>query len=552
MRKTTICALCVRSRKVEPVRAAAAHTALSAHSAVQPSFSRLTEVLLPALATARDFIGCHTVADAFSSPGWLDVLTQTSTLDELKALRLEDLPVSTGPLARLMSALASVTLEVRPRDFETYVSYRVDKSMTLSALGEQRGLSRERVRQIDAQVGNMLEKRAGEHALTIARVMESELLPVFRAEALRSRLDSVLMEAARSRGQTESVVTLAHHLVRSRMKLAVSGQFVLTEEGQSIVRDLSCNLPSVTDDVGLVDLDALLREHAPVALPLLPDLAIVLKLVPLNDRFAVRHTLRARAKAALLEIGRPASKAEIADVAGMNVRALGSTLSGVESIVRADRENWGLTTWVDDVYEGIPTEIARRIQEHGGSVALSVLLEELPRRFGVTASSVRAYVSSKQFRLSGGMVTIAGEHDLSYRAVSDVASRNVDGELCWTFTVTDKHLEGYSITGFPVELARELGCGPNGSCAVPVSDGPEGAAVSVIWRLTTLSGNAEIGRARETLARLGASAGDAMRLVLQLDRSVRFERGAASEFVPPSPVTGQELLERLKRRRRVN
>ena len=84
-------------------------------------------------------------------------------------------------------------------------------------------------------------------------------------------------------------------------------------------------------------------------------------------------------KAALLHIGSPANKAEIAEQSGLTERQVGAALSQIESVARADKTRWGLREWIDDIYEGIPAEIVQRINEDGGSTRLNRLLEELPR-----------------------------------------------------------------------------------------------------------------------------------------------------------------------------
>ena len=170
----------------------------------------------------------------------------------------------------------------------------------------------------------------------------------------------------------------------------------------------------------------------------------------------------------------------------------------------------------------------------------------------MTEASVRSYVATRQFDVTDGMVSLASTTNIAYRPLDDVADRNEHGELSWEFPVETRYFEGFSIIGFPPELARELGCGPNDRCEVPVAS-PEGCEpVSVIWRLTSVSGAAEVGRGRAALEALAVEAGSRARLVIAADRStVRFEV-ADDQKSSSEGSSGGDILERLKNRRRID
>ncbi len=506
------------------------------------------------LSLARDVLGCRSVADALASPRLVELLNKTGAAEILQGLRLDELPGDVGPVAGLIDAVRLVEVEHGPDNIEIFLRHKVQKSDSLASLGEERGVGGERVRQLEVEVADTLDEHSGAHASLIASVVRSGLAEIVRNDLVEGRIDAVLRSFASASGnQTEtSTKTLCRYLIRSRLGYSTKGSFALSDDGWHLVDTLAQRVVSEADDVGLVDLKAILAQEAPHALPLFDELVELLGLTRIGVHLALRDTRRVRAKLALLEIGRSATKEEIAEQGGFDAESLTSTLSGIDSIARADKSRWGLIEWIDDVYEGIPAEIRQRIDEHGGVVSLSFLLEDIPERFGVSEASVRTYATTKQFDVSDGMVSVANPHTLNYRSVDDVATRNEHGELCWEFLVEDRYFDGYSINRFPPELARELGCGPNNRAAVPVAS-PDGCnPVSINWRLTAPSGDAEIGRVSDALQRIGVVAGEFARVVIVNDGSaVRFEPVTRNEPPAESPTAG-DLLERLKRRRRID
>ena len=50
----------------------------------------------------------------------------------------------------------------------------------------------------------------------------------------------------------------------------------------------------------------------------------------------------------------------------------------------------------------------------------------------------------------------------NFRGVWEVVDGYDGDSPYWTFVVEDRYFAGYSVVGFPVELAQHLGCEPNG------------------------------------------------------------------------------------------
>ena len=297
----------------------------------------------------------------------------------------------------------------------------------------------------------------------------------------------------------------------------------------------------VADDVGLLDeqeLDRLLTEEIEAGYPsaygedlreLLPVLYYLSGFYMISGHLALRKTARARAKVALLELGKAATKEEIAQLAGLEPDRIGATLSSIPSIARADKTRWGLTDWIDDIYEGIPQEIRQRIKEGGGSVHLDSLLEELPRRFGVSEGSVRASLASPAFEVNHGWVRETDELDFVLGRLDDVTDGHLsNGHPYWLFEMKERYLHGYSIVRVPPELIVALGGAFGCKSAAPVLE-PDGSPdVSVIWRKHAPMGP-EIGRVAKPLYMLGVQEGEAVRLIIHPNTAVSFSPHAIAQ-----------------------
>lgn len=237
-------------------------------------------------------------------------------------------------------------------------------------------------------------------------------------------------------------------------------------------------------------------------------------------RWVTPSTQTAQVERCLRAHGRPATKEQLADLCGLDAARVGSLLSRIEGVVRADKHRWGFADWIDDEYEGIPAEIMQRIHEDGGSTRLSRLLDELPRLFGVTELSVRSTLSSPTFRVEHGWVSAVEDPDLGLGTLEDIASgRDARGDPYWVFTMYGRYLRGFSITGVPPELAVALGCDFGQKSTIPVQE-PHGVPdISVIWRKTSPTGP-EIGRVSQSLRAIRATDGDPIAMIVHTNTTV--------------------------------
>ena len=513
----------------------------SAWSSAVESFEAL-------LAAASEFYGASTVSDALQ----LDLPRLAATIrvaPALESLSIRDL--TTRRISNTVTERLALLLESMSSTQKLILEQRlfVSSPHTLQELADQIGVTTERVRQVELRVLETVEDTVGSEISVIASLLIEQLGPI-TASAEFERLivdvfdDGLLIEPA---------IALARRILKSRLNYSCADGICFNEAATDVVATLRARAGEVADDVGLIDEEAL-RDH------LLKGEwnGYLLQLIErcefhrIRDRLVLRDTNKARVKAALLEIGRAATKEEIAEVSGLDPARVSSHLSVIPTVVRVDKTRWGLAEWIDDVYEGIPAEITQRINEDGGTTPLKRLFDELPRLFRVSESSVRAYVGTPQFTVCDGYVSLANESSITLRDLDDVIDgRDAFGNPYWTFLVENRYFDGYSLLGLPPELARELGCEPNGKTHARVTQ-PEGSGVlSVVWRLASLAG-ASLGHLADPLQRLGVSDGDRVYLVIKGPGVVDLRRESTTVSVEESSDTSADsLLERMKNRRRV-
>jgi hypothetical protein len=259
-------------------------------------------------------------------------------------------------------------------------------------------------------------------------------------------------------------------------------------------------------------------------------------LIQICGFWGLRDVRQVRIAAALRTIGRSATKAEIGELVGLTESQVSASAGLTPGVVRADMTRWGFEEWVDDVYDGIVGEIEQRINAHDGSVALSLLIEEL-KQFGVAESSVRAYSSTDRFTVENGIVS---RSETGYRPrqpherLGAVRVDRIDdqpgSEWGQMNKLEDRHFAGFSLK-VSFDLVFHNGVRPDDSLVVPVV-GSTPAEASVIWRTHDMTRSVDVGRVSDTLTKLGFKIGDEVVVVATKDY-VR--------LLKPSEVPGLEV-----------
>lgn len=511
------------------------------------AWGSVVRLMQPLLTAASEFLGAATLADALGTE--LGDLAATIGLTrEFEAIPIRDLTGGRRITEELLSRIAAFH-ETMSEAERLILEQRLlsPAPQTLEQLGQELRITRERVRQIQQRLTRTIDTEIGPHLRVIAALIRQQLGPVINADDLDDRVAALFSD------HHHPQVELANRLLKIKLDYSCENGICLDGEAKTVVEGLREAARSLADEVGLLD-EAELRAQLPDEdwTQHWPALLQRCEFHRLSGRPALRDTSKARVKAVLLSIGRPATREEIAEFCELDPNRIGSHLSVIPGVVRADKNRWGLAEWIDDEYGGIPAEIVQRIDQDGGATPLDRLVDELPRLFGVSETSVRAYVGTTQFVVQDGYVSLADLSALTLRDLSDVIDgRDASGAPYWTFVVDDRYFNGYSLVGLPPELAHALGCEPNGNTRARVAHPPRCNELSVIWKLTSVTG-ASLGYLAEPLRRLAVRGGDRVRLVIKGTGVIELHRD--DEAKPPinNPETSADsLLERMKNRRTV-
>lgn len=463
---------------------------------------------------ARELRGAATVGDLLRLD-LSDLVTAAGADPDLDEFPLE---TDSSTMADLAVEAVAACLELMSETQRMVVLGRLATSSptTLQELADKAGLSRERIRQLSRQATEALEEAAGPSLGLLALAASERLGDV----TTKPEIEEMVLELLPQPRQVDCVDSpvVARWALFARLGYACRDHLCLSPKAVEAAKTLREAGTRLTDDAGLIDSEQLRQVVPPELHDALDALVRWVGWHRLSEHVAPRTTARACVKAALLKIGGPATKAELAQESGMTERQVGGALSSIASVARATKDRWGLREWIDDVYEGIPAEIIQRINEDGGSTRLNRLLEELPRLFNVSESSVWAYLNTPAFRVEHGWVTEATESDFQVGPLVDVVDGFTDeGDPYWTFEVAQRYLRGYSLHGVPPEIALALGCAFGNRTTVPVLY-PQGCQdISVIWRKTSMHGP-EIGRLSDALQALDTQDATPMRLIIHKGR----------------------------------
>ena len=488
----------------------------------------IVEPLDVLLSVANEFYGATTVGEVMK----LDLLRLASTIgvgEELESLEIRDLISSNRIADTVIERLTALQVSMGPNE-QVIVEQRLSAATPkkLKELGQLIGVSRERVRQIASRLSLAMEKRVGKEVEIIAAVLGEKLPPVVDIEELDRSIKELFTGS-------EASVMLAVQMVKKRINYSCADGVCMNETALEVVSKLREVAEQEYDDAGLINQTAL-RDH----LPSEEWGASFRHLVKrcgfhfIGGQLAKRTTVGARAKATLIDIGRVATTEEIVERSGIKASQVAKQFGEICTVDRAGLNRWGLTEWIEDVYDGVTEEIIQRISEDGGATTFERLVKELPRLFGVSKSSVQTIVGTKQFVIQDGMVSVAEESSIVLRNLQDVIDgRTPSGDPYWTFVVENRYFDGHSLSRFPAELAKELGCKPNDKIRVEVDDPSGCEKLSVSWRLSSTTG-ASLGYLSEPLQRLEVSGGDYVRVVI---------KGSGTVELHPETDPGMEVRE---------
>lgn len=382
-------------------------------------------------------------------------------LHRLQTLRACELVVPGTPETDLTDAIDLIVGGLSDPRFTMILGRRLfaPERASLNALGQELGLSRERVRQLEIQAREALMTEVETQGLITAvrgvlASIDSKVRPfddvLASIPALDSTVPSIQQPVWRVFECLDGTFEIADGWwVRPSMKEAVEA----TKKALATVVNVHGVAPTEQVDVVAVS--------APDALHDAREQWLHYCGIATLDEFALLNTgsMGDYAAAVLSVAGEALSSQEIVQrfEVERSDRSLRNQLSSDSRFDRVDRDRWALHEWGMETYAGIRDEIGERLDLHGGSMLLTSLIDELTRTFTVTPTSVTAYASAPPYQCRGGVVSRASADAQASKPPEKTARlfRVPDG-WAYRMRVTADHLRG-SGSQAPMAVAAILG-----------------------------------------------------------------------------------------------
>jgi hypothetical protein len=399
-------------------------------------------------------------------------------------------------------------LDNRTLDILTSRTFKLGLPDTLADVASRWNITRERVRQIETKASGKLRDRFAE---AFQRLGKQSISPL---TSYVFQIDVLCEIATRIAGYSRHRETLSGFLADIFGPWQKVGHWIYHSSLQDRVEQLRYSFSEQEDPYGIIAGEGLEKGCEGLFMSEMDRDQFLQQEFGLGHYFGIwtsKNTVRCQVAAALRKIGRPATKEELADLLEHPTQSVGSILGNIVGIVRADRYRWGFEEWIEDAYHGIYGEIEQRINEYHGSVPIHIIMSEIPARFGVAESSVKAYLASSAFIIDNGMVRMASKDEYVPRSPSScVDAIRIGDRWGYRSVIYDRHFNGYSL-GVNFDVAFANGLRPGDDLVVPVDGGVE--EVSLIWRSRNLNRLVDVGRVATYLLARGYNAGETLILI---------------------------------------
>lgn len=435
-----------------------------------------------------------------------------SAADQLRRL---EAPMALRPPYGLRAAFEALE-GAYPESYEIYRSRKLSSGNcpTLQELADQYGVSRERIRQREAQIEQFIldafrssRQSAIDPIGLAARRIRAEFGPVARVDERGAM--SALVDPQRS-------AFLLERPDRIALLLRFAGEYETHDEWL-----VTPDLAAVTD-AALLSLTEEGHTSLEQACRAMAELEIRQELQ--RDWIGSRQGFRV-VGGALVRWGRSLADKAVAilDVAGeplsidhlyarvgenKNFRGFKGQVQGDPRIRRRGLRQYGLEAWGGEEYTTIVDEMTEELERQGGSMPLSSLARTLAENFGVSESSVRMYADGPQFDIDvdGCVRRRMGDLPTPPSAPLEMTRccyRLKDG---WAYRRRVDHdvLRG-SGGGLPIPFAKHIGVTPGSALRF---ESPYGTV-----RCSWPSHLAHIGSLRRVAEALGACDGDLLFIV---------------------------------------
>lgn len=335
-----------------------------------------------------------------------------------------------------------------------------DAPVTLDDLGNELGVTRERVRQIEAKArATMVETIGpGGQLKTLAEATRSLIGSVLPLQALLDLVPALANEVG-SAGQPAWRV-----LDRLDDAFEIESGWCVAPTMQAAQSALQTRLSEVANAHGVVRIEDIGEISGTIAVErrresLIAWLQYCGYFVEGDHVVTRRQRIGDLAASILSIVGTPLPTEELLARFGVE-RTLSSVRNALavdDRFERVDRDCWALAEWGLDAYTGLRALVRDEVAAAGGQIEMDRLIERITGQYTVSASSVVAYASSPPFKATGGVVRIASGETVVRKTPAQTRRlyRRADGWV-YRIRVTKDHLRGSGFVA-PIALAGLLG-----------------------------------------------------------------------------------------------
>lgn len=419
--------------------------------------------------TNHDIVWDDTVAPEQSA--LLDWLAITGAIEKMQSEVDTTVPklvreqlVANNRVPELLAAAEREIQIIANQDerFAAILNRRLIGGASLETLGQQFGVTRERVRQLESKLLEALSD-AGPNCELVRTGLFHRYAPLTRIDILREDLPG-LFEAPT--GMSAPLIQLIN--LTGTVDAEVTNAQWSIEDGWFIEvgfdDKFSAAVASLADEFGIVPLPTLVDT---LGIPASPVIDWVQQRTSYKifegHIFTKRTSVSDRAVALLAHRGAPMHIDEIAEIiADRNSRAIDGRLSVDPRTMRCAPGTWALTEWQLEEWTTISDYIARRIDEATARGEIGAVLDDVvagATAIGVSESSVRTFASGGEFVLEDGYVRRRTEEELEPVDATPEESRGLylhDGQWCLLLTITRDHVRG-SGSAVPAGVAGMYG-----------------------------------------------------------------------------------------------
>lgn len=376
----------------------------------------------------------------------------------------EQLVAANNRVPELLDAAEREIQNIANQDerFAAILNRRLIGGESLETLGQQFGVSRERVRQLESKLLESLSD-AGPNCELLRTGLFHRYAPLTKIEQLRedipglfetpTGMSATLLELINLTGTVDAAITSAQWSIDD-------GWFI--EAGFD--DKFSAAITSLADEFGIVPLPTLIDTLGIPASPVIDWVSQRTSYKIFEGHlFTKRTSVSDRAVALLAHRGAPMHIDEIAEIiADRNSRAIDGRLSVDPRTMRCAPGTWALADWQLEEWTTISDYIARRIDEATARGEVGAVLDDVvagATAIGVSESSVRTFASGGEFVLEDGYVRRRTEEELEPIDATPEESRGLywrDGQWCLLLTITRDHVRG-SGSAIPAGIAGMYG-----------------------------------------------------------------------------------------------